>query len=213
MPVPTRTVESACKIAEWFIDEGKRIYAVFATGHNDNVLTSRQREVMKVLLRVGTALTKDEIKKHSRPCQRLDRDGLLDNILSELVKMKKIQDKSREHSGAGRGTVEYEICDDTERSVITIPQNTDENCNSDYGTPEFDNADSVEAGKVERGVITILENTGEKRNSDYATLEIDKSIGTVLAGDVGYSVTTIPPNTRENWIFDYGTVEIIVACT
>ena len=108
--VTAETMASACEIAEWFIDEGLRIYSILLDGKTIvTELTPQQQVVMKVLIRVGKPLTKDEIKKHSRPCQDLDKEKLLDDILSELVKAKRIADNFREQDGAGRPAIEYKI--------------------------------------------------------------------------------------------------------
>jgi hypothetical protein len=124
-PVSGETMESACILAEWFTDESKRIYAELAGGTTERTLTPEQREVMAVLERTGTAMTTREIKRGSRPCQRLDDENRLDPTLSELVRMGKIRDKFRTGDGMKDSAIEYEISTVDTVDADEPPKNTD----------------------------------------------------------------------------------------
>ena len=158
-PITGDTMESACIIAEWFIEEQKRIYDEFAkllagTG-GDTTLTPDQQAVMKVLVRTGKAMTKDEMKHRSRPLQRMDKEGRLDLTLSELVKMKKIHDKFRTGNGVKDGTIEYQFTIATKRTVTEPPEKTGE-----YGTLRY--ATPVTAEKNENSTLSEFDESSDK---------------------------------------------------
>lgn len=116
-PIAPETMRQAIALTEWFLNEAHRIYAMLADKTVKSTLTTEQQNVIAVLERVETALTKDEMKHRSRPLQKLDKEGRLDFVLSELVKMRKIQDKFRTGDGVKDGTIEYELFVTAERSV------------------------------------------------------------------------------------------------
>jgi hypothetical protein len=98
MPIPGDTMESACKIAEWFTDESKRIYAMLAGGTEENTLTPDQQEVMRVLAKHQPATERD-IKRHCTEIREKWEPGKLERVLIELLK----SDHVAHHSDTGKG--------------------------------------------------------------------------------------------------------------
>ena len=100
LPIPGETMESACKIMEWFTNESKRIYTRLAGG-TESLLTPEQQVVMKVLARAGTAWkwTEREIKRHSTEIREQWATGKLDRVLMELLKL----DRVTRHFESGKG--------------------------------------------------------------------------------------------------------------
>jgi hypothetical protein len=109
-PISSETITSACRLSQWFLDEGERLYTCLYGEVDAGELSLEQKDVMKVLQRERVPMTKDQIKRHSRPCRDIDKGGRLDGVLSELVKLKKIEERIREHQNSGgRPTFEYRI--------------------------------------------------------------------------------------------------------
>jgi predicted transcriptional regulator len=127
-PVSEETMKGACIIAEWFVQESKRVFAVLSGDYADGELTTEQREVLMVLQGRNKPMTSSEVRFANRRTQRID----VEKTLAELLKAGLIQDGFREHEGGGRTTIEYRIADTSAVSVSGIVKNTGENCNSTY---------------------------------------------------------------------------------
>ena len=97
-PIPVETMESACKIVEWFIDESKRIYTLLAGENVDGTLTPDQQEVMKVLAKHQPATERD-IKRHCTEIREKWESGKLEKVLIELLKL----DRVTRHTESGKG--------------------------------------------------------------------------------------------------------------
>ena len=105
IPISATTMRNACIIAEWFVNEAKRIYASLGGGHIEGELTAGQREVMKVLRRINKPVTPREMKRSSRVLQRMD----LEEVLRELVRLHRIQEQFRDDGYHKNGALEYAI--------------------------------------------------------------------------------------------------------
>ena len=90
LPIPGDTMESACKIAEWFVDESKRIYVLLAEGTEKSILSPDQQIVMKVLEKHQPATERD-IKRHCAEIDKKWEAGKLEKILREMVGQKLIE--------------------------------------------------------------------------------------------------------------------------
>jgi hypothetical protein len=86
-PVPGNTMESACRMMEWFTNEGKRVYSFFAGDVVEGELTAEQREVMKVLKKHQPA-TMAKMKRYSREMQKWENP---EEIVYELLSMGRIE--------------------------------------------------------------------------------------------------------------------------
>ena len=102
MPIPADTMESACIVTEWFIDESKRIYAELAGGTAKSTLTPEQRKVMEVLRKHEPATERD-IKRHCTEIRETWAEGKLEKILHELLKLDRVERLSEDGKG-NRGT-------------------------------------------------------------------------------------------------------------
>ena len=107
-PIPGETMKSACVIAEWFIDEGKRIYTELdklASGlGGDMTLTPDQQEVMKVLLKHQPASIA-ELKRHGRKIREMKNP---DGVLNELLKLGQVE-RVLETGQGSHGTERFRI--------------------------------------------------------------------------------------------------------
>ena len=115
IPISVTTIRNACIIAEWFVNEAKRIYVSLVGGYVDGELSTEQREVMKVLRRINKPATQREMKRASRVLQRMD----LDEVLRELVRLGRLQEQFRDDSYHKNGALEYRIS-----SVATVDADT-----------------------------------------------------------------------------------------
>ncbi|GHT37551.1 hypothetical protein FACS189427_10640 [Planctomycetales bacterium] len=102
-PVSGETMRSACVIAEWFVNEAKRIYGHFAGEPVAGELSPEQREVLKVLQKADAPLTIREMKRHSRPLQRMEN---IETILAELIKIQRVRDN---FTNSNNTSIRYEI--------------------------------------------------------------------------------------------------------
>ena len=60
LPIPGSTMESACKIAEWFIDESKRIYTALAAGMES--IDKEAESIIKKIHNHGGRMTARELQ-------------------------------------------------------------------------------------------------------------------------------------------------------
>lgn len=101
LEVSKETAGQAVKLADWFIHEATRVYAMLAEGHAAGELPPDQMEVMKVLQRIGKPATIREMKRASRVLSKMDN---LEETLRQLISMKKVEDYFRQN-----GAIEYKI--------------------------------------------------------------------------------------------------------
>lgn len=191
--VSKETAENAVTIAGWFIHEAERVYAMLAGEQVDGELTDDQREVMRVLRRIGKPATVRELKRPSRILQKMEN---LDEVLEELLKLGKIE-RQFETGVGNRGAVRYNI----KRFPLTVDarpvfsgnyapnvsvntDNTPKNENSDAGMiegfGEYQNPEvASESGEHPCGTdASTLNNTHqcENKNSFVDTVDADTSL-------------------------------------
>ena len=93
-PVSYETMLKACIITEWFVNESKRIYAIFtgegnAGGYLGGNLTHIQRKVMIVLHKLSQPATIRDLKRSSVDIRNMS-DSEIDRVLQELIKAGRI---------------------------------------------------------------------------------------------------------------------------
>ena len=97
MPIPGNTMESACIVAEWFIDESKRIYAELAGG-----IEPADREAESIITKIrelGGKATPSQLSRHIKKYNDGSGRKLLDEKLLEMTKQGKLK---REFEGTGK---------------------------------------------------------------------------------------------------------------
>ena len=106
--VATETAEDAVAIAGWFLYESERVYAMLAGERVGGELTDDQREVMRVLHRIDEPKTVRDMKRRSRPLQKMDSldEGRVEKVLEELVKLGKVE-RHIDMGVGNHGTVRY----------------------------------------------------------------------------------------------------------
>jgi hypothetical protein len=105
-PISAETMEAACMIAEWFIEESKRIYAILAGNEMENTLTPEQREVLTVLARHQPATERD-IKRHCTKIKKWEPEKL-ETVLMELLKLDRVT-RQCENTKGNRGATWWRV--------------------------------------------------------------------------------------------------------
>ena len=104
--VSKETVENAVSLAGWFLGEAERVYAMIAGEPLDGTFTDEQQLVMKVLQN-GKAMTVRDMKKKSRPLNRMSNEHV-EGILAELVKLGKV-DRYFDIKVGNHGAIQYQL--------------------------------------------------------------------------------------------------------
>jgi hypothetical protein len=141
-------MQNACIIAEWFVNEAKRIYAALGGGRVDGELTAEQREVMKVLGRINKSATPREMKRASRVLQRMDN---LDEVMRELVRLGRLQEQFRNDGYHHNGALEYLISSVDTVDADTMFVNAGENGHAVNADTVFDEEAVLSAPGVVEG--------------------------------------------------------------
>jgi len=158
--VSKETAENTVAIADWFIGEAERVYAMLAGGQVAGELTAEQREVMKVLHGKDVPLTQRDINKASRVVRRMDN---LAEVLRQLITMKKIRDTYR------NGAMAYEIFSVPTVGVPKYPVNSGEYRQSGYG-------DTGDTPKNEFSDGDVVEGFGAYRNTEPSIIPADFAV-------------------------------------
>jgi len=162
IPISATTMRNACIIAEWFVNEAKRIYASLVGGQVEGELTADQREVMKVLRRINKPATPREMKRPSRVLQRMDN---LDEVLQELVRLGLIQEQFRDDGYHKNGVLEYRITPVATVDADTMLINSGENRHAI-------NAYAVSSEIMAMPSTCVIEGFEEYRVSEPAVVEV-----------------------------------------
>lgn len=105
--IPKETAENAVAIADWFMHEAERVYAMLDGEQVAGTLTNEQRAVMKVLKRKDKPMTSNEIRDASGQTKKLSVDDV-EKALRALKASGKVESQKRQNA-KGRPTIEWKI--------------------------------------------------------------------------------------------------------
>ena len=106
--VSKETADNAVAIADWFVHEAERVYAMLAGEQIAGELTAIQQMVMFILQKHNKPMTINEIRDKTSRSKRPSVDDM-EKTIHELEKLGKVQSNWRQHEGKGRHAMEYKI--------------------------------------------------------------------------------------------------------